>query len=65
MTYEFWIVTTGRGILPAGKKVGRITAASAEDAKEQLRSSGQVGETGPDYFDYIPVETGLNGREKS
>lgn len=31
---EFWIVTSGRGMLPVGRKVGYIPARSPQEAEE-------------------------------
>jgi hypothetical protein len=38
----YWIITTGQGILPVGRKVGFIEAASPEEPEDALIRAGQI-----------------------
>ncbi|MCE9567934.1 MAG: hypothetical protein K8U57_38530 [Planctomycetes bacterium] len=49
---DFWIVTTGQGLLPAGRKVGHVSASSPKEAEDALIASGQITEKWRGFFGF-------------
>lgn len=48
---KYWIITTGQGMLPAGKKIGEVDATNIDNAKRKIAQ--QVGDTRAEKWDYI------------
>lgn len=53
---QFWIITTGQGVLPPGVKIGQVEAESPEDAMKGILASRMAGTKAPLTWDYVPVE---------
>jgi hypothetical protein len=51
---EYWIITTGQGMLPAGRKVGFIIASSPEAADDALIRSKQIPPQFKGHFGFEP-----------
>jgi hypothetical protein len=51
---EYWIVTSGRGMLPAGRKMGDIAANSPEDAEDALIRAGTISARYRGHFRFEP-----------